>query len=603
MSSGKTSIAKSLQSAKELFAAGELIKAEDICQDILRVDPDNADACHLLGVITHRNGKTEQAVELFNKAISLVPVKATYYNNLGNACRDLDRHDDALAAYRNAVRLNPSFAEAHNNMGNMLKETGKILEAIGCFKKALQIRPDLAVVYLNLGKALQEIGIVGPAIGAFQKAVHLQPDYARAHLYLGQLLEEVGRPAEAETCLRKALDCRPDYIEACTSLAHVSRQLGKIDDALIFYRKALELKPDFYEAYRYITSLVSQKTITPYYSATHKDVVRVRQQLDSENLEADDAMNLHFALGDMYDNGDLFEEAFNHYQQANLIRRESIDYDIPRVAEYTEEIINTFNKEFYEIHKFRGSDSSIPVFIIGLPRSGKTLTEQLVATHNKVFAGGEITKLARVFLTDLPIQLKMQEEFPAFAGKIDNNNLMKVARDYEKDIMHLAGHSCQRITNTLSDNIFFLGMIALLLPKAKIIFCRRDALDNCLAIYFKCFGGGHKYAFDLKETGFYYRQYEKLMAHWRNVLPMAIHEVNYDKLIALPEDTAKDLIDFLELDCDAGCTEALRHRLSSEKHGGNGLSVQFMHDRFIGRAQKYKKFLAPLKESLKQFAE
>jgi hypothetical protein len=314
-------------------------------------------------------------------------------------------------------------------------------------------------------------------------------------------------------------------------------------------------------------------------------------------------MHLHFALGDMYDNGDLLDEAFNHYQQANQIRRESIDYDISKVAEYIDEIKQTFSKEFYEKHKFNGIDSSHPVFIVGLSRSGKSLTEQLIATHNQVFAGEEINKLARVFLKDLPYQLKLQEKFPAYIGKIDNDNLLEVAREYEKYIMHLAGYSCERISNTMPDNFFFVGMFALLFPKSKIIYCRRDALDNCLAMYFKCFGSGNRYAFDLKEVGFYFRQYEKLMAHWQDVLPIDIHEVNYNKLITQPEDTAKDLIDFLGLEWDAECSGALRRRLSSDTHGGNGLPVQFMHDRFIGRAQKYRKFLGPLEESLKRYAE
>jgi hypothetical protein len=305
----------------------------------------------------------------------------------------------------------------------------------------------------------------------------------------------------------------------------------------------------------------------------------------------------------MCDNCNLFDEAFHHYQQGNLLKYDSTGYNMPSAEKYVDEIVHAFSPEYFAGNKLQGSSSEIPVFVVGLPRSGKTLTENLIAYHRQVINGGELIKLNSLISVDLPVKLQKKKKFPSYINDIDNQVIFEIVREYEKALLNLAPDSNMRILNTLPDTVFCLGMIAILFPHARIIYCKRDALDNCLAIYCKYFANGNEYAFDLEEIGFYYRLYERLMDYWLDILPLAIYEVNYDKLITQPENTAKDLINFLGLDWDAECTEAIRHQLSSDKHGENGLPVQFMHDRFIGRAQKYKKFLAPLEKSLKQFAE
>ena len=606
MSSGKTSIGKFLQSAKELFKAGELTKAESICRDILKNDSENAEAYHLLGVIADRNGNAEGAVDLINKAINTSPNNSLYYNNLGNAYVNLGNHEKAIVAYHRAIDINHRFGEAHFNLGNALHEIDRPDEAISCFKKAIQCRPDLAQAYCNMGETLKELNFMELAIAALQHAVTMRENYPKAYYLLGDSLMGEGRITEAEEYFKRALHFKPDYSEAYLGLGNLYRTTGEIEASLAMYRKALQFKAESHQIYYFIASMINQRTVKPYYSAEHPDVQKIKQLLVGGNLRTNDLIYLHYAMGDMCDNCNLFDEAFHHYQQGNLLKYESTGYNIPSAEKYVDEIVNAFNPDYFAGIKLQGSSSETPVFVVGLPRSGKTLTENLIAYHRQVINGGELIKLNSLIFVDLPVKLQKKKKFssykkfPSYINDIDNQVMFEIVREYEKVLLNLAADPNMRIINTLPDTVFCLGMIAILFPHARIIYCKRDALDNCLAIYCKYFANGNEYAFDLEEIGFYYRLYERLMDYWLDVLPLAIHEVNYENLIKQPEDTATDLIHFLGLEWDTESYAALRQRLTSVKHKENDLPVQFMHDRFIGRAQKYKKFLAPLEQSLKQ---
>ena len=603
MSSEKRFLGKSIQSAKKLFASGELNKAGDICKDILSLDPENGEAHHILGIIADRNGNAERAVDLINKAIIRSPNNSLYYNNLGNAYVNRGNHEKAIVAYRRAIDINHLFGEAHYNLGNALQEIDRPDEAISCFKKAIQCRPNLAQAYYKIGQSLKELNLMELAIAALQHAVKVQENYPEAYYLLGDSLKDEGRITEAEEYFKRALHFRPDYSEAYVGLGSLYRRTGEIESSLAMYRKALQLKPESHQIYYFITSMINQKTGKPYYSAAHPDFKKIKQLLEGENLRTNNLIYLHFAMGDMCDNCNLFDEAFHHYQQGNLLKYDSTGYNMPSAEKYVDEIVHAFSPDYFAGNKLQGSSSEIPVFVVGLPRSGKTLTENLIAYHRQVINGGELIKLNSLISVDLPVKLQKKKKFPSYINDIDNQVMFEIVREYEKALLNLAPDSNMRILNTLPDTVFCLGMIAILFPHARIIYCKRDALDNCLAIYCKYFAEGNEYAFDLQEIGFYYRLYERLMDYWLDVLPLAIHEVNYENLIKQPEDTATDLIHFLGLEWDTESYAALRQQLTSVKHKENDLPVQFMHDRFIGRAQKYKKFLAPLEESLKQFAE
>jgi tetratricopeptide (TPR) repeat protein len=594
---------ENIDMAKNQFAAGDLNMAQENCRSILKTDPGNADAYHLLGVIAYKEGKADHAVELISKAIEKTPDNALYYNNLGNAYVELGNYEKAIASYSRAVGINHLFGEAHYNLGNALQNIDRPDEAISSYKKAIQCKPGLAQAYYKIGQSLKELNLMELAIAALKQAVKIQENFPKAYNLLGDSLLGEGRINEAEECFKRALHFKPGYTEAYLGLGNLYRITGEIEASLAMYRKVLQHNMAHHKAYYYISSMVNQRTVRPYYSAEHQDVERIKQLLDGKNLQSNDLIYLHFALGEIYDNCDLPDEAFYHYQQGNQIKYDFTGYNMPSAEKYVNEIIKAFSPDFFTGKKLQGSSSEAPVFIVGLPRSGKSLTENLLADHNQVLKGGELIKLNSLIFVDLPVKLQKKKRFPYYINDINNQVIVEIVREYEKVLSNISADPGMRIINTLPDTVFCLGLIAVLFPHSRIIYCKRDALDNCLAIYCKYFANGNEYAFDLKEIGFYYRLYERLMGYWLDVLPLAIHEVRYENLIKEQEETAKDLIQFLRLDSDGEYLKKLRKRLTPVKHEKDYLHVQFLHDRFIGKARQYKKYLSPLEKSLKQFSK
>ena len=275
-------ISEALQIALQHHQAGRLDLAEEIYRRILAVEPDHADALHLLGVIAHQVGKHEVAVEYIGRAIGLNGTEAAFHNNLGEAYRSAyGKPHEAVACYRRALELKPDYAEAHNNLGNALQDQGKLDEAIACYRRALELKPDYAEAHNNLGNALKDQGKLDEAVACYRRALELKPDYAEAHNNLGAALQDQGKLDEAVACYRRALELKPDYAEAHNNLgnafdrtrgswtkrspayrraleaerrttaeAHnnlgsVCKDQGKLDEAVACYRRALELKPDF----------------------------------------------------------------------------------------------------------------------------------------------------------------------------------------------------------------------------------------------------------------------------------------------------------------------------------------------------------------------
>jgi len=604
MAAERNILLKSLETAQAMLAAGDLDKVGDICREVIRHDAENAEAHHILGLIADKTGNPQLAVQLIGKALEKAPNKAVYLNNLGNAHAHLGNHESAIAAYTKAVQIKPSFAEAFNNLGLAHQETGRADKAITCFKKALAANQNLPEVYFNLGSALKDLGFIEPAISAFRQAVTLKENYPRAHYKLGQSLLEEGLLAEALECFKTALYFKPDYTEAQYSLANTYRDNNEPEAALATCRQLLRSKPDFYKVYSHISSLINQGASRPYYTPAGKEILEVEGLLMQEStMAAEDAAHLHFALGDMYDNCDMFAEAFYHYRQGNLIKHAQTDFNMERTTKYVGEIINTFTQEYFADNKLPGSPSVCPVFIVGLPRSGKTLLEKLSATHDRVIRGGELIRLHRLVTVDLPIKLGKKIRFPFYAADIEGSAILEAAREYERVLMSLGGSSYTRVTNTLPYNIFYLGIIAVLFPKAKIIYCKRDGLDNCLAIYFKYFGKGNQFAFDLEEIGLFYGLFSRLIQHWQSVLPLEIYEVSYEKMIAEPEGTTRDLVNFLGLEWNRACINSLGRFMAPIHINQGGLEFKAIHNRFVGRARQYKEFLGPLENRLAGYAD
>jgi tetratricopeptide (TPR) repeat protein len=556
--------------------AGRLQSAEALYRQILQVDPQNAEALHLLGLIAHQVGQHEAAVDLIGRAVGLNGRVAHYHNNLGAALLALGRLDQALASLQVALSLDPNYPEAHCNAGNVFRAQGHPESAAACYTRALAINPRLPDAHNNLGVILQAEGRLQEAVSCYRQALALSPAYADAYHNLSCALLEDGRDEEALPFIHKAIELNPAYGDAYYNLANTYKAAGRFDEAIACFRQILALNPRHCAAYR---GLSVCKTFTEVDLPLVSQMEALAQQAD---VQADTASDLHFALGKVYDDLQRFDEAFAHYRQGNALERRKYVYEPASHEDNISRIMDTFSGDFFAQRRSWGTASELPVFIVGMMRSGTTLVEQIISSHPAVHGAGELDfwgKRAAPLLEDYA-RLAV-EEVSTWAG------------DYLRTLQAMAPEAI-RVTDKMPHNFLHLGLIHLALPHARIIHCRRDPIDTCLSIYFRKFGEAHPYAYNLEDLASFYEQYQRLMAHWRSVLPPeCLLEVDYEDLVSDQEKISRHLIDFCGLEWDTACL-AFHRNERKIKTASNWQVRQPIYGTSVGRWKRYEKFIGPL---------
>ncbi len=467
---------------------------------------------------------------------------------------------DSLHALHKAAELLPGDAVTHYNLGNILHERGRLNEAEASYRRALQVVPDGADVHVNLGKTLQDMGRTGEAEASYRRALRIKPDHAEAHNNLGETLMESGRLDEAEASLRRALQIRPDYIKVRLSLASVRKV--KADDENLAALLAAE------EAARN--------------SAT--------------SLHGEDAMCLHFALGKSY--GDLGdpEKAFPHFLEGNRLKRATFDYRPERVAKHFAAIMRNFDAATPDRLRGGGDPSTLPIFVLGMPRSGTTLVEQIIASHPDVHGAGELPDLTAILQQEVAGAV-----FPHNLHALEPEHLAAWGAAYVAGLQRRAPEA-RRITDKMPANFLALGLIHLMLPKAKIIHVKRNPADTCLSCFTTLFSHGQHHTYDLAELGRYYADYERLMEYWRRVLPDgAFLEVQYEDVVADQEAQARRIIDYCGLVWNDACIDF--HKNGRAVSTASMAQVrQPIYKSSVDRWRPYGKFLGPLFDALGDLA-
>ncbi len=550
------SIEKLLQTAITYHSRGELDQAKNICQQILQKKPDHADSLHLLGVLTSQRGQFEQAVELISQAIELNPGVPDYYNNLGRLLYDQGRLEETMIALEKALQLKPDFYDAQKFLGIVFKDLWLLEDARAAFEKALNIRSDDAEIYDCLGLTLH-------------------------------LLREFD---EAKYNIEKAIQIRPDYAPAYNNLAVVLQALGNFEEAKTAYDKALQLSPNNPNS---IAGLAYLKKFTP---ADLEFIDRAESVLETLGESDSNIRLLYFALGKMLDDCGEFDRAFSHYEKANTLNREEYKLDPETEVQKVSVMIETFTPDLFEQCRGFGDPSRLPVFIVGMPRSGTSLVEQIIASHPQVYGAGELTQIGNISKT-LHEYLNSDEQYPECMWQLDKNTTQSLVGDYLA-LLRDYSNDTARVTDKMPANFVHLGLISILFPQSYIIHCRRDPLDVCLSMYFNNMAGPQGYAFRLSDVGYWYRQYERLMDHWKKYLPIPILDVHYEELVNDQKNISRDLTEYLELDWDEHCVsfhETKRTVLTAS----NWQVKQPIYNSSLQRWKNYEKFLGPLKKVLK----
>jgi len=603
-----------LRCAMEHQQAGRNDMAQALCQQLLQQAPGYAPAWHLLGLIASDSNHLSDAEKLFNEAIALDPQNPAYYKALADTFGAQGEGRHAVQAYRQALDLNNDYFEVHANLGNILLDVGRVDEALHHYQEAVRLRPDIAALHDNLGNALRISGDPESALVCHEEALRLNPNLLYAYINMGSALNELGRPEEAVNLFKQALQSAPNLPEAHYNLGNSLSDQNNLQSALTHYREAARLRPGFLEAVFGEFSVLMQqgdqgearKCIEPYADLRdqHSSIAfafsrlvqndeqrrtsinDIKSALKRGAPSAEEFRKLHFRMGDLCDAVQLYDEAFEHYQKGNQLKPHPFHRDQYRW--FVDQIISSFYPDGLQLLPRATNDSELPVFIVGMPRVGKTLIEQILASHPRVTGAGELPDIGQIASK---IGQQTGKQFPSAIERVSADQLTIQADKYLAKRQQELFPDTIRTTDTMPGNIHYLGLINRLFPHARIIHCLRDPADTCLECYFKDFGARHPYANNLVDLGFRYSHYRRLANHWKEIgLPML--EVHYEELVQNPEETSRRLIDYLGLEWDPQCLQF--HISGSSRTKDNQEFLEPINSSAVGRWRHYEQQLQPL---------
>jgi len=504
----------------------------------------------------HQNGELPQAEALYKQIVGQNPAHAASWYNLGTIFHQREDYNNAGAAYQKTLAAKPDHKQAYYRLGEMMIQHDKQDVAEKLFRKALEHFPDNTDFMSMLARVLNHHEDYKEEEALYQKAAKLDPDNPRSYLNLGATMLAQGKKQEAE--------------------GH--------------YRKAIALNPAYGEVYWHLVALKR------YDSLDNPDIMQMKDQLDNPDINEQDKANFCFALGKVHDNCGSYDEAFEYYSKANNIRFADAPFDIEKQKTVVNEAIATFTPEFFANFSHIVSDSEQPVFIVSMPRSGSSLIEQILASHPDVMGAGELNAMRDIThdMTNLP---GVEGTFPTYAPTISEEILQAAAKRYTNFLTRGIDERTPRITDKMPYNYMLLGIIAMIFPNARIIHSLRNPLDTCLSCYFQNFSGGNEHTNDIVVLGQYYAEYQRMMEHWKQVLPVEMIEIEYEELLTEPEDKMKELIDFLGLSWNDACLDF--HNNKRTVRTASAWQVrQPIYKSSMERWRHYEAHLKPLKEAL-----
>jgi tetratricopeptide (TPR) repeat protein len=570
-----------------LAALGRYDDAVGRFERALAVYPDHVEAHNNLGSVLHALGQYEKAIGHFRQALALRADYAEAHFNLGNALTALGRLDEGLAAYDAAVAAKPDYVEAYYNRGNVLKQLDRNAEAAASYESAIAIRPDYMEAYNNLGNALLDQRRYEEAIARFETALELNPASAEAHNNLGSTLQALGRHAEAMVHYETALTLKPGYADAFTNIGNALMEMGRLDEARRAFETAIELQPRRAKFYR---NLIDSKRFSS--GDPHLAAMRDLAQ-DAAALPVSEQIDLHFALGKALADAGDHAASFRHLIEGNALKRRSVAYNEGAVLEFFAGLPNVFTRELLQAKRAAGHPSTAPVFIVGMPRSGTTLIEQILASHPQVFGAGELGTFSELMVATQGLDAALAHVEPTEADRV----LRELGTRYVESVRALAP-AAARITDKMPVNFRLLGLIHLALPNARIIHARRDPVDTCLSCFARAFTGDQPFSYDLAELGRYYRGYHAVMAHWRSVLPAeTLLEVDYESVVDDLEGQARRIVAHCGLDWAESCLEFYRTERVVRTASATQVR-QPIYKTSVGRWRVYGAMLRPLFDAL-----
>lgn len=638
--------------------SGKTILALDLIREAISIDPNNALFHSNLAEMCRQQGQFEEAITQGTLAVTLDTTMSLAHSNLGIALFDVKRYDDAeishqkalninphtiqslnnlgsierargnktlaLKYYQSAIDLNPDYLEALTNIGAVLVEEDRQLEAIPllekvlarlpsspealcnlglCYfkknelqsaenllRKSLAAREDYPEALIGLSKVLHEQGEIQHSITLLDKVLVKDPERLDAWCELGSIYTEDGQSDKAEMAFKQVLSRNPSNVDAIIGMSNLKLENGDLKESEKLLTEALQIEPENIGALFHLTQI---KKVTP-----DSELIKTLEKLSGSinSFSEDKQISLHYALGKSYDDINDFKNSFENFEQGAKLKRMKLDYSSDAEMLQTQNIINTFSKKLFLDLQGSGDPSKTPIFILGMPRSGTTLTEQIIASHPQVFGAGELKDLIEV------AHYQNHQASPLFPENLENltkEDIKAMGESYIRRLKEYAPDSI-KITDKMPSNYMALGLIPLILPNAKIIHVKRDPIDTCLSCFTRLFNRHQDATYDLTELGRHYNNYRRLMKHWKKILPVgSFLEIEYEALVSNIEEESKKLIEWCDLDWDEKCLSFYK----TDRKVRTASLTQVREPAYktsIARWKNYEPYLEPLISELKK---
>lgn len=557
---------------------------------IMIQNPDNPHTGKQDALALYQQGKYAEALSILTRIVEGDPADNDAHYLLGMTHLQLYDYSKAEFFLQKVLDSNSHHAGACFGMALAVGARGNIDEAAGYLKNTLDMEPNNLDARVRLGAIHQIRGQHYEAIRQYKKVLGSDPDHLEGRLRMGNTHLDLGELDKAASHYRNVLADNPDETNAITGLAAIYVRKNQYQNAYRIIRPVLEKNTD------------SVRIAVIYADICHhfddcQDAIELMERLEKSNTLAFDMRTmLLFALGKLHDKVRNYSHAFHYYQKGNELMPSG--FDPWEAAQELDESIKFWNNRFMTSapRSRKQNKHKRPVFIVGMPRSGTSLVEQILSSHPSVYAAGELQDIPDMVAT-LPSRLGSNLPYPACLGPIDQKAIDELARTYLKKLETISEKHDRVVTDKMPLNYLYLGLIQLLFPKARIIHCVRDPLDTCLSCYFQNFAGVHDYSYNLQHAGQYYLLYKKLMRHWKNVLGLKILDVTYEDLVVDPEINSRRIVDFCGLKWDEKCLEYYKTKRAIVTSSYDQASQPIYHHS-IKRWKHYERYLDPLKKAL-----
>ena len=593
-----------LSKAKKLVKKGEIKEARKIYLNILEYSPsnkeakiglksiENEDAAQLSQeqldyvIQLYSSGQMDKALLSIKELIQDFP-NIPLLHNISGACNSaLGEIDSAIISFNKAIELKPDYDEAYFNLGVAFHQTGQLGEAINCYERAISIKHAYPTAHNNLGLIALSQGQLDNALKSFEWAVAYSPEYAEAHNSLGAALQELKQFEKAKVSFKKAVALNPQYAQGLHNLAILCEIINLPDEASEYYEKALAVEPNYAEAYR-------NQSRTKKYKKNDPQIAQMQSIYSNDNLSISDKVHINFALAKVNEDLGNQKDFFKHLDEGSRLRKKQLNYNINETEEFHSSLIRLFSEDQPKIKQLSLGPLDIrPIFIVGMPRSGTSLVEQIISSHHSVHGAGELNNFKNI------VTPALKNYIGNLKNTVNEDDLLSIRSNYIKSLEDL-NVSEKIITDKMPVNFRMIGLILTAIPEAKIIHLTRDPKATCWSNYKHYFANGNGFTFDQEDLARFFILYQELMGFWHKSFPNKIHDISYERLTTHQEDETHKLLKYCELDWDNNCLNF--HKNTRAVITASASQVrQKMYQGSSDAWKKYEKFLQPLIMGLNQ---